>query len=161
MTTTATGLRKAGRPRKEPQPPANVSDASLDLLVRYAAAIVQIMQEKRFVDKFTLLGAIQKQCLSNDLAYELAFFPALDGVLAGNSTGRTGPRAKAAQGFFLTQIRQVLGRYGVALSSWQKADKKCTDLVDFCTAMQKVAGIHPGTISMRTVAAAPTTGFQG
>lgn len=163
-------ILKPGRPRKMSAPAKNVSDASADRIERYGAAVVQVMNVGSFAGTFKRLSEDQKNLLAKALAHELAALPALIGALPAshelelvfpsNGPIRTGPRDKSARKIFTVQIRELLAKYGVILPAWQKSEKKCTDLVDFCAATQKACGVYPEHISLRTIAGAPIIGFR-
>ena len=163
--------RKPGRPRKvlvgDPTP-VNVSDASLDRIQAYSCAILAIISKpsspdgsRSFAKYFRRVDEVALQKLALELAQELAFFPALYGLVSNTATGRTGPRPKTAQAVLFTQIHQVLDRFGVSIPAWKKSSGRCSDRIDFCMELARVTNTTKVLISWRTVDLAPKVGFSG
>ena len=150
-----------GRPKKDRPAPVNTSAASLDRIEKYTLAILKILTlPSPFFKYFERFDPPQAARIAEELAYELAFFPAMNGLVCSTDTGRSGPKPKTAQGLFFAQVRQVLNAHGVTIPIWKNARKTCTELVDFCQLIARVTDTRTVGISFRTVEQAPKAGFS-
>lgn len=162
--------KRPGRPRKidGPDTVLNSSDASLDRIEEYSAAILAVMKrplrpyrKSSYLKHFQQLDADKLKALAEALAYEMAFFPALFGATVAKSIGRSGPRPKIAQAIFLAQVRQVLDTHHVKIPVWKNSIGQSLALVEFCHDLALATNTKGIYISWRTVENAPHKGFTG
>lgn len=113
-----------------------------------------------FAGRFATLDDDQRHRLAIDLANEVAFFPALNGLVTGTGPLKRGPKPKSAQAVFTAQIRQVLAGYRVTIPMWKNNMKTCADLIEFCELLARVTGTRGLRISWRTAEKVPEAGFS-
>ena len=166
-----TGQEKRGRPAKERHVVAeNSADASLARINSYMGAILALVRsdasdirdtrEARFSRALKHLETDSIEQLARDLAHEVAFMPALQGLIDSAERATTGPKPKTAQTILVTQVRELLRRHKVELKQWRNARDRRTALADFCDVLVAMSGAKTGGISTRTIEKAPSQGFR-
>ena len=148
MTTN----RGRGRPRKQRYERAqNSADASLERIQGYTSAILGIMEtDIKHSHAFSCLTGFDRNFLAHELSNEVAFYPAMQGLIDSTVRLTTGPKPKTAQALFLLQVKTLLLRYGISLPQWVNARGGRNDLADFCLLLLGLSGSNYGTISART-----------
>ena len=136
---------------------ANASLAIVDEYKERIRAVVRAYEAPRAF--FAHLDVRALDLLAFDLAHEVAFYPAMRGLVKSSHKSTSGPKPKVAQALFLTQVRVILLRRGVALPQWANARARCDDLVNFCGLLLGVSGTQDGVISDRTARVAPVDGW--
>ena len=136
---------------------ANASPALVDEYKKRVIAVMSSYEAPRAF--FAHLDVCALDLLAFDLAHEVAFYPAMRGLVKSSHKSTSGPKPKVAQALFLTQVRVILLRRGVALPQWANARARCDDLVDFCGLLLGVSGTQDGVISDRTARVAPVDGW--
>jgi len=153
--------KKLGRPKKVVTGVPNSSDASYKRIDAYAEAIfIALTGSSEFAEYFKAVSESERKVLANKLAHEIAFFPALHGLVSSTALKRRGPRPKADQAIFLAQIKQVLKAYNVKIPVWRNARESKEGLLNFCNLLATATKTEGFKISGRTVARAPSEGFQ-
>ena len=152
--------REVGRPKKEAPPRKNISDASHERIKSYVEEILKLLKIGSVFRKyFVKLTQEQQVNLAIDLAHELAFIPAMQGLMEEQKSESRGPKQKKAQAMYLTQVRLVLEKYKVKIPLWKNGSGECYERIDFCTALARATNTPNLHISWRTVALAPRNGF--
>lgn len=145
--------RGPGRPPNQRYERAqNSADASLERIQGYMSAILEIMErDTKHSHVFRRLTGFDRNLLAHELAHEVAFYPAMQGLIDSTVRLTTGPKPKTAQSLFLLQVKAVLLRYEISLPQWVNARGSRNDLADFCLLLLRLSGSNYGTISARTV----------
>ncbi|WP_143218320.1 MULTISPECIES: hypothetical protein [unclassified Acidovorax] len=139
----------------------NASDASIELLNAYKAQIADLMRKMPgFESWVTQTEAATVDALLDALAHEVAFYPAMAGLIEATPQGRTGPKAKTAQALLLAQVRNTLAKVDAHLPQWKNGRDQRTYLTDFCAQLISMSGYRAGGISSRTADNAPVNGWE-
>ena len=124
------------------------------------AILKTIRNDVRFSPDFKHLATDRHEQVARDLAHEVAFLPAMQGLIDSTKRSTTGPKPKTALSILATQVRETLMRYEVELKHWKNGRGGCNDLANFCTALVGLSGERVGVVSARTIEKAPSQGFR-
>lgn len=154
--------RKRGRPPKEaPLNVPNSSDVSIELIHSYKAEIYDLMRKTPVLASWIAqTKQAELNALLHALAHEVAFYPAMAGLIEATPRGRTGPKPKTAQALLMAQVRNVFAGVFIRLPQWKNWRGQRNDLADFCAQLIRISGQPSGTISSRTAENAPEHGWE-
>jgi hypothetical protein len=150
---------KRGRPPKVERV-LNCADASLDTLIRIRQSIAPVLERREFKAFFAKLGAAELARLVERLADEVAFIPAVQGLVAQQSTGKPGPKPAVAHIAFHATVRGILKQYAIELCQWENGRAMQTQLANLCWAISLAGGVTTAKMSSRTARALPREGFS-
>lgn len=153
------GAAKRGRPANPPARLLNVCTVSLEGLASKAAAIQSLLKTDSYEPLFSALDDLQRGELSKQLAYEVACYPALAGLVTQTKNDRPGPKRKGDHIAFVSTVRDKLSVYGVALPQWSNGRSSRDDLLTFCTDLASVGDALKMNISERSARTLTDKGF--
>ena len=154
--------RKRGRQPKETLSNVpNSSDASVELILLYKAEIYDLMLKTPVLASWIAQPKqAELNALLHALAHEVAFYPAMAGLIEATPQGRTGPKPKTAQALLMAQVRAALAGVCVHLPQWKNGRGQRNDLTDFCAQLIRISGQPSRAISSRTAQSVPERGWE-
>ena len=183
---TSNPPRKRGRPPNEPTPMSNHADMDVSTLKDIKLAIIEQLKGDKFSSFFSTLSADALVSLAAELAYEVAAYTAVAGLVSDSAKyypplqvlfyemwrvgmvqspvnpvmiSRSGPKPRADHYAFAATVRDRLAEAGVRLRQWDNNRTRVDDLQAFLAALLKTHGITGVHISDRTFDQLPEQGF--